>query len=727
MNFGAVDKLKSARSSNRIGINFAAGIIATGLLSILWLPMGVYGKAITPPTSGGGGGGTTTLGTIEVVGVREFGPDTTGIPGINFVGGFSPGRDPDLFAPVEEHTTDPRTNGKKKCPTSGNPVVLATGNKIETETDFESHGEMGLRLDRIWNHHLLFKEHLFGAWTSKFDLTLQLGGCYPYPGSVECTGSSQVSLITAWRSDGSRISYSKASDGIWYSDKASPISKIILQSDGTWVLYAEDRSTEHYSNGGHILDIKNEQGIGWTFVYGGTNGTLLQRVNHSSGRYVEFTWMPRDPLTGAGPRVIQVKNPIGGLIKYTYTNDAYHRLQSTTLPGTPNTIITYHYAGEPGESAGNNFLVTGKSYNGVRYSTFSYGSDGTATGTFHAGNVEHFTYVYTVGAGGAMTVVETNPLGKVATYQFIDTNLVSITGKPSAHCASSYRELTYDATGYQNLVADFEGHITDFDYDAQGHLLKKVEAAGEAIARTTTYGWDIPKNRLIRETIVGLVETTYTYNAQGRIATAAVKNLSAKGVPGQVRTTTYTYAVQASSGLLGSVTIDGPLPGSVDKLVSTYNTTGDLVSTANGLNHITTYGSFNGLGEAGHVVGPNGNQTDFTYDAIGRVLTEKEWVNSAWQTTTYAYDLAGNLVSVQRPDGQKRKYLYDAAKRLTSESESEAGGYFAQTRYTYNNASLVTRIDTERVKVPPTGLVPDVAPNSGKKLSDAVENTGGGL
>lgn len=39
-------------------------------------------------------------------------------------------------------------------PTSaGNPIIMATGNKVETETDFTTTGEMPLGLSRTYNHY----------------------------------------------------------------------------------------------------------------------------------------------------------------------------------------------------------------------------------------------------------------------------------------------------------------------------------------------------------------------------------------------------------------------------------------------------------------------------------------------------------------------------------------------------------------------------------------------
>lgn len=484
------------------------------------------------------------------------------------------------------------------------------------------------------------------------------------------------------------------------------------QADGTWILYGENNTVERYSKGGYAKEIKNEQGIGWTFSYGGMQGTQLQRVTHTSGRYVQLIW--------TGDELRQIKDPDGNAYNYTYghqkVTDGLHLLKSTTQPGTPVTTIAYHYAGEGGEPDYGYYALTGKSFNGVRYSTFEY-SARRATKTEHASGAERFTFAYTPGANGAMTVVETNPLGKKATYAFSNGKLTSVTGQPSAHCAGSYREITYDANGYENLVFDFEDGLIDYDYNAKGQLVQKRERQVNSdgtftTLRRTDYAWDPDRNRITHETVWSgagddaLVETrtAYEYDANHRLKKITVTNHSLK-VPAsrnQTRITTYTYTTHAN-GLVYTMVVDGPLPGTGDAITYTHGGAGDLAEVKNSLGHKTTYASYNALGLPGRVTGPNGAITDYVYDARGRVTQEKRSVNGAWQVTTYTYDAFGRLANATMPDGHKRARQYDAAWRVSAEYEPEAGGTYAQTRYVYNAMSLPTAEYRERLGGAPIG------------------------
>lgn len=594
------------------------------------------------------------------------------------------------------------------CPVVANPVVLATGNKVEPESDFGTAGEMALHSNRTWNQ---FWDGigLFGwNWLSNFDYRLSFdtsspfSTCYARPSVAECADTSSATNIWAHRPDGRKIRFTKnAADGVYYEDKASPISKVVRQADGTLLLTFEDNLVEQYSKGGYPLYVQDEHGLRWTFAYGGMNNTQVQKVTHTNGRYVQFVWV--------GDELREVKDPAGSSYSFTYTAKKYnsdmtvipgiHLLKTSARPGTPATTITYHYAGEAGEPSAARHALTGKSFNGVRYSWFTYDSAVRTASSEHADGVERYTFVYTPGANNAMTVLETNPLGKQATYDFLDAKLVGVTGHASANCSVTGSGNTYDANGYLDTATDNNGNVTDYDYSSAGRLTKKVEGYGSSAARTTTYAWDTATNRISSETVAGHARISYTYAADRRLASVAAVNLSANGVANQTLTTTYSYT-KHPSGLLASVAVDGPLPGTGDAVVSNYDAYGNLISVQNSLGHNTGYSSYNALGLPGRVTGANGDITDFVYDARGRITSEKRWINGAWQTTAYTYDGAGRLASVQRPDGQVRNFEYDAAWRLVREYEAEADGVYAQKRYTYNKLSLVTRIDTERTTVP---------------------------
>ncbi|PPT30540.1 DUF6531 domain-containing protein [Xanthomonas arboricola] len=637
----------------------------------------------------------------------------------------------------EQPTNDKRDSADCSGEKSGNPVVISTGNKVEPELDFAANGEMGLYLERTYNAFWTARG-LFGTyWLSNFDYTLVPAG----------------NTIWAQRPDGRRIKFLlDAGSGHYLEEKASPVAFVVKQADGSFVLYNETRGTEKYDKRGYITERRNEQGVAWSFRY---DGAYLQEVTHTSGRSIKFAW--------ADGVVTQATDPAGNVYRYGYQQNVFGlglskgRLASATLPGAPETVISYHY--EDARFVG---ALTGKSFNGQRYSTFAYDDQGRATSTEHAGGVERFSFSYSVPAtqaitpppaplppggftggetggscstprpgsgeicvrpssvgGGAvrlsaqsmstnagspmataaatgstipkkMLVTETSPLGRQTTYTYEDGRQTEVTGAASPHCPASYKAKTYDANGYEDIASDFADNLTDFDYDAQGHLLKKVEAKGTSAERTLTYAWD-QANRMVRETIAGDHETRVEYDADGRVSKHTLVDLTGYG-QGRTKATTYSYT-KHSNGLLATMKVDGPLPGSQDSVIQSFSSVGDLTSVANGIGQATTYSAHNALGQPGRVTGPNGDVMEYRYDGRGREVERRTSINGAWVATTTAYDGAGNIATVRTGDGVSQTYLYDAARRVKEVYKPKSDGMYERKRFEYNNASLVTKTE----------------------------------
>lgn len=270
-------------------------------------------------------------------------------------------------------------------------------------------------------------------------------------------------------------------------------------------------------------------------------------------------------------------------------------------------------------------------------------------------------------------------------------------GDPSPNCPASYKEQSYDANGYPDLVHDFQDNLTNFDYSAQGYLLKRVEAVGSTAERTTLQEWDTARNRLLKTTVVGDLEVAYTYDDRGNVASVTERNLTARGVPSQTRVTRTTYSYHAN-GLKASIKIDGPLPQ--DDVTSTFNNQGDLTSTTNALGHTISYSNFNGLGLPGRIVNANGGVRELTYDGRGRVVSDRTSSGTGWATTAIGYTSAGDIASLTQPDGVTVRYGYDAGRRLTHEVRSLGDGTWAWTRHSYNNASNRTRTEVSQTDYP---------------------------
>lgn len=662
------------------------------------------------------GGGTTTVGGL---GNSSGGSTSTQTcwwePGDGMSAWGPQGQDTGQFVenPGDNDSIRDASEGDPPCsngsnPSHANPIVLSTGNKIEKEVDFESSGIMPLKLERTYNANLNYVG-LFGPqWGSNFNYTM-----------VRVSNGMYVE-----RPDGRRILFvwsSNPADPRAYENKADPIAYVLCDSGGC-THYTEDLLIERYSfeddiNNGRPTEIKNLQGIGWTFTYGPgvtpNNPKRLIRVTHTSGRSIQFSY--------TSFQVTQVTSPDNGIFTYAY--DPYYRLTSVTAPsvtgGNESTRIDYHY-----ENINLPYALTGKSYQGIRYSTFAYDSQGRATLSQHnisGGIVDKYIYSYTgtviplidppppplsldpdealgrtpeenairSSAIVNRVVVETNPLGRTATYRFdSEGRLTSASEAASANCSARANNRTYDANGYVDRVTDFNGNITDYDYNAKGQLIRKVEALNTSAARTTTYLWDPTYNRKTRETVVGDHQVDYVYNANHRLASVKITNLSPNGLTNNIHTWTYTYTLY-TSGIVQTMVVDGPQTAN-DQVTYSYSSAGDLISIKNTRSHITSFASYNGLGQPGRVTGPNSDITDYAYFPGGKLKQVTTFPNGVASATRYTYGY-GALFTMTTPDNITSWYAYDQARRLVRETRDELNG-LADRRITYNAASDPTSV-----------------------------------
>src|SRR5580658_9360261 len=97
-----------------------------------------------------------------------------------------------------------------------------------------------------------------------------------------------------------------------------------------------------------------------------------------------------------------------------------------------------------------------------------------------------------------------------------------------------------------------------------------------------------------------------------------------------------------------------------------YDASGTLVTVTNALGQTTQVTSHDASGRPLTMVDPDNVTRMLTYDLRGRLTS----VTIAGATTTIAYDAAGDVIQVTRPDGSFLAYSYDAAHRLIQVSDA---------------------------------------------------------
>ena len=476
-----------------------------------------------------------------------------------------------------------------------------------------------------------------------------------------------------------------------------------------WRVALPDNKVEQYDVSGRLERIEH------------TNGGVVQLGYDSYGRLSTISDLSGRALilSYSGSVLEKIKLPDGRLVKYAY--DA-QRLSTVSYQiddaATPQfASVQYKY-----EDSHNSKLLTGRvDEAGQRYATWQYYADGRAKSSQH-GNPTDGIDLVTVVYGSDRSWV-TNALGETVESGFVrqlGRAKVSWTQKPCSSCGgSSAQARSYDANGYPDVLTDFAGVTTDFDYSARGLVTQQIDSANNAATkRTLNTDWhpsfNLPTERRTYDAADVLVaKQTWTHNARGQVLTTT----GTDPIAGATRTATTTYCEQAdiTSGtcpLLGLVTsIDGLRTDVNDTTTYTYypsddatcatspttcpHRKGDLWLVQDALGNITETLKYDGAGRVLSMKDANGVVTDFEYHPRGWLTARKvRGTDNASeaddQITRIDYYPTGLVQKTMLPDGSYTSYTYDAAHRLTDITDGDGN----KIHYTLDNAGNSTKEET---------------------------------
>ena len=569
--------------------------------------------------------------------------------------------------------------GNQKSSIIGNPINVATGNKLEQVTDYSDqlHGTFNypLSLKRSYNSNYRIQEGIFGpAWRSNYDR------------SIRFINSSTVKLV---RHIGGQRTFTKSSNDWVSSSPSSDVLTEIKNADGTtigWQYELSNKTTERYDVTGKLTSITNRHGLSHALEY---QSGRLYRVYDPVGRYLEFSF-------NSDGYVSQVRTPLQTTINYEYEAFSYTRsLQKKRLhivkqpDKTPdnssdNPFVEYKY----GESAYTEFSYAGLyltgiiDENGDRYASFGYDSAGRAKLTVHGthdedssegvkNNANRMDVIYSV-SDSSWRATSINPKGKQTNYNFVLSGSLrratAVEGVASPNCAAANSGYTFDDNGFPDTTTDWNGNVIDYTYSAAGLETSRIEALGKPEERTIETDWFVSE-RLPEEVREEGRTINFTYE-NARIKTRTETDTTSFNVPystnGRQRSWQYTYTYHdAGKTKVKSVILDGPRTDVNDLTIYEYNENGWLLKVTNALGHETQVLDYNLKGQPLRVRDANNIETSMTYHPRGWLETRTIHSTHGDLTTVYGYDDAGMVTGITTPDGKSITLSYDTAHRLT--------------------------------------------------------------
>lgn len=167
------------------------------------------------------------------------------------------------------------------------------------------------------------------------------------------------------------------------------------------------------------------------------------------------------------------------------------------------------------------------------------------------------------------------------------------------------------------------------------------------------------------------------------LACAVIATLPTLAIADQA--TSFTY-----NGLGLLETIDGPRTDVSDVSTYTYDAQGNLATATNPANHITTVNSVDDYGRPLSVTDVNGVVSTFVYNDRGFLLSSSIQhptdANYPVFTTTFEYDGFGQITRTTQANGDFVSYEYDATRRLVAIQNSLG----ERMEYSYDTENNVT-------------------------------------
>ena len=568
----------------------------------------------------------------------------------NGIGGANPGDGGQGGSSKASPTYDNNSNIDKNCPDDApkmteNPVVIATGEKYKSETDFFSQGEYGLGLERTYRSRQATGTFFGKNWLSKYDvprIIASTAGCIRMDSM--CIPQSATVIDASGKQFTHRYKRDVGEEGtyIYTPGGTDTVGELQYTSDG-WTLF-KGRLIYSYDTGGRILSIINMVGVGIFYEYNGVN--RVSKISNHIGQNIQFTY-------GSNGLVATVRDSAGSLWSYEY--NASGLLAKVTSPGNSPDIRQYHY--ENADPA----LLTGISINGIRYSTYSYYADKRVQQSGLSGGEEVDTFVYD--ASGT-TITTAN--GNVTRHAFSNINgelkNTSISRAGSTTCSAAAAASNYDANGYLSTTTDWNGVVTSYSYSADGKLIQKTTATGTPSASTTRNSWsgdNINQTEFLDSANQVYARIQYSYVNSGLATSKLESTTFSDALSGSQRVMQYAYTFHGNESIASKI-ISESLPSGPATYTSTYDLSGNLISHTNPLGQAGTWGNYNGLGLPMTYVDFNGVTTSFTYDPRGNMLSKI----TNGRTITYTYNHDRQISTISNPDGNVVRYQYNAAGRL---------------------------------------------------------------
>ncbi|WP_395575878.1 RHS repeat-associated core domain-containing protein [Streptomyces sp. BK79] len=456
------------------------------------------------------------------------------------------------------------------------------------------------------------------------------------------------------------------------------LTKVTDKNKGTITVDQHDEGAEHKgfklteTRSGRWIDLVKTYPNQWqakdhtgrTAVLDLDTAGNLAKVTDTSGKATAYEY-------DSSRRVTKVTTPEGTVTLFTY--DSHNRVTSlqratgTSGGGHTGPTWRYDYSAATPADAGTTTVTDSDGDETI----YTHNADGEVTKvTDPLGHSRHSTYKnhLTQTAVDAMGTGTDGTGGNTTTYGWDDRNNAVSQKLPMGATASVTAYQTIAGTDLPNDFTTADGRKDSFTYDANGNTLSVTTSGTAGATREYTYNEATPKcggfegqrctaedgngkitsftydtngNLIKVKPPAPLGETTYTYDALGRVET--VKD-------GRGITTVYTYDTRDRVREVSSTN---------STVTYTYDGDGNVKSRTDASG--TTKWDYDKLNRESVRTLQNGAQTALAYTPGGDV----DFYTDPTGKSDYSWDKAGRLDYLTAPDGKKTDFDYNNNDKRT--------------------------------------------------------------
>lgn len=530
-----------------------------------------------------------------------------------------------LWSPIGQTGTNVRPDGVK----GGEPVDLATGVFVHSETDLAIRGRIPIIIKRDYR--------TLDAFRGPYGI----GTYFSYDWYLFRSGNMATLVIPP----GTRVSFTRRPDGSFINNDEPMYrgTRVTFNPDGTSTLRMKDGMTYKFDVYGLLVEQKDRNGNKLRFlreyegnvtkIVGPDGRTMvtfslyilgrdvIKEMTDITGRTVTYTY---DISYYQGTRtglLKSVTNPEGGITQYQY--DSQGRMTAIIDPRGNTTVRNIYDL--------NSRICRQEQADGGIWKFYYITADRATT-------PENLKLLSEAESGGPITQTE---------------------------CSARLSSSPVVAT----IVVDPRGNPTTYHFNGRGFLLSVTNALG----RTRRFERDGATNLLISQTDALARKTKYTYDDRGNVS--SITDHAQNTVRFEYEPT-YNGLTKITDPLERLIRFEYDPTGNMTKIIDpmgrettiAYDGYGQPISVTNPLGKITRL-EYDEHGNLSATIDPLGNKLTAKYDAISRLISI---TNPLERETTYTHDAVDNIKEILGAMNNVTKIEYDAHSNLAKLTDANS-------------------------------------------------------